>query len=588
MFDHLPGVLGHVKTRSNRDVILEQLHQLHAECMVQEIISDRRLPFFIEKRQLKLISKELSKTIRACIDAILFYVIVSSSEDDEFLPSMFTKTEAIEDSFRYSDSVFVIDDNSFVLLGFASDRSGSDIMIDKIVKCMKSEFHDNVAVHIGLSIVPEDGKSFYELIGVVRDNMMDFHEDKPAVSNLKTITDAPFSQKPMKREEIVSDFQIFSLCFNKARGKFFHELITLPKELLWSALSRIPVSAQKRFFLRLPFNSPLISFLAEKIKKQSSPHEYETARTRVIGLISEMELVENLKERNENFKQISVKVNRLESIFAMPSIALQVYNTALDPESEIDDIVNVVLLDPSLSLKLLKIVNSPFYGLVEKIGSIREAVLMLGREEVVNMAFALSLSKSFLNSDLNGILEPQWLWRHSLGSALISKYLCRKIKIFNDTNVFTASLIHDLGKVFMVENFPKLYIKVIEQSREHNLLEFSMEEELTGFDHASIGRRITENWNLPETLVQAVAFHHNPSAAHGHSELAAIVGFADYLSHMAMDKGERLELKQLFKVDHTIILKKMYKNFDNNFIVRALKDVIEIFDENKAVFSIAK
>ena len=256
-------------------------------------------------------------------------------------------------------------------------------------------------------------------------------------------------------------------------------------------------------FLRLPFNSPLIPFLAEKIRNQSPSNDYETARIKVLKLVSEMELLGSLKDRNENFKQISAVLNRLESIFSMPSIALQVYNIASDPESNIEDIVDIVLLDPSLSIKLLKIVNSPFYGLPEKVGSIKEAVLMLGREEVVNMAFGLSLSKSFLDSDLKGIIEPQWLWRHSLGTAMISKYLCGKVEIFDQITVFTAALIHDLGKIFLIENFPELYIKVIEEARRNNLREISMEEELAGFDHAAIGRRIAENWNLPDALVQA-------------------------------------------------------------------------------------
>ncbi len=134
------------------------------------------------------------------------------------------------------------------------------------------------------------------------------------------------------------------------------------------------------------------------------------AKTKMLRLISEMELVENLKERNENFKKISAKVSRLESIFAMPSIALQVYNVASNQKSEVDDVVNVVMLDPSLSLKLLKIVNSPFYGLIEKVSSLKDALLMLGRGEIVNMAFGLSLSKSFLDSDLKGIMQPQWLF----------------------------------------------------------------------------------------------------------------------------------------------------------------------------------
>ncbi len=581
-----PAILGHVKARSSRDSIMEHLRGFNAECMVQKIVKDKRLPFLIDKKQLKLISKEFSKTLRACVETIVFYVTISSTGNTELLPSLLVKEDEIDETFRDSDSFFVIDDTSFILLGFASDRAGAGIVIDKIIKCMKLKIDNKVVTRIGFSIIPEDGKSFYELIQVARKKIMTFENDKFSPSKIKE--DKPHAPMSIKKEGAASDLQIFNLCFNKARGKFFNELIRLSPDVLWCALSKISISGQKKFVLRLPFNSPLIPFLAEKIKNQSSSNDYETARIKVIKLVSKMELLGNLKDRNENFKEISVGLNRLESIFAMPSIALQVYNVASDPESNIEDIVDIVLLDPSLSIKLLKIVNSPFYGLPEKVGSIKEAVLMLGREEVVNMAFGLSLSKSFLDSDLKGIIEPRWLWRHSLGTAIISKYLCGKVEIFDHITVFTAALIHDLGKIFLIENFPELYIKVIEEARRNNLLEISMEEELTGFDHAAIGRRIAENWNLPDALVQAVAFHHRPSSSADHSKMAAIVGFADYLSHMALEEDKKIELTQLFKLDHTIVLKKIFKDFDDHFIENSLQDALTILEENQDIFSIAE
>lgn len=588
IFEHPPAVLGHINSRSRGDAIFEHLHEFKVEYLVQTMVRDKRLPFFIEKRQLKLISKEFSKTLRACIETIVFYVNIAPGDGNRFLPSIFAKEEAIEDCFRDSDSIFVINDTSFLLLGFASDRAGAGIVVDKIIKCIKTKVSLSAVIHIGFAIIPEDGKSFYELIRVACSNMRTFGSNKPPLSNRAVAEKSPLVSP--EKDSPASDLQIFTLCINKARGKFFDELISLPPEVLWSALSRLPVSGQKKFVFRLPSGSHLIPFLSRKIKAQSSPRDYKTARSKVIKLMNRMELVESLKERNENYKQISAGLNRLESIFAMPSIALQVYRVASDPDSEIEDIVDIVLLDPSLSIKLLKIVNSPFYGLVEKVASIKEAVVMLGREEVVNMAFGLSLSKSFLDSDLKGIIEPQMLWRHSLGTALICRYLSQRAETFNHMSLFTAALIHDLGKVFLVENFPELYIQVIEQARENDLLENSIEEELFGFDHGVIGRRIAENWNLPASLVQAVAFHHRPSSAADHSMVAAIVGFADYLAHRVFEEEEDTSglVAQLFKIDHTVVLKKIFKGFNNSFIEDAFQESLHIIEENQELFSIAE
>lgn len=583
-----PAILGDINNLENVDFALQHLRRLDAECSVKTVIKDKRLPFSIKQRQLKSISKEFSKTLRACVETTLFYVTVEPANSNIMLPSILGKREALEDTFRYSDSVFVIDDTTFILLGFASDREGSDVVFDKIVSFMERNIHPDIVVNIGISTIPEDGKSFYDLMAVAKKHSVSFTKDVPgAPQKIESVNDDTHVRP---KEASLSDIQVFSLCFNKARGKFYNDLTALPPDILWSALSRISIPDQKKFFLKLPHDSLLTPFLAEKIKNQSDQADVEAARKKVRRVISEMQLVENLKERNKNQKEITATLNRVDSLFNIPDTALRVYKVASDPESNADDIAANILLDPSLSIKILKIINSPFYGRSGQMNSIKDAVVILGRDEVINMAFGLSLAKSFFDADLKGIINPELLWRHSMGTALVAKYLCQGVAEFENLGAFTAGLLHDLGKVYLVENFPELYSYVVDRAEDNDIITGSTEQELLGMDHGAIGRMIGENWNLPSALVQAIGFHHQPSGASSYSTFAAIIGFADYLVNMASADHEiqRSKIKQLFKVDHMIMMKKIFNEFNTRFIENAFEETLRILEESVEILTISR
>jgi len=590
---HPPAVLGDFNRKENVEVARKYLFNLDVECEVTTVIKDKRLPFAIDPRQLKWISKEFSKTLRASVETSLFYVTVKPGKEDFFLPSLLGKQEEIENMFRYSDSVFVIDDATFILLGFATDGDSCDVVFKKIVYCMQKNIQRDISVHIGFAVIPDDGKSFYDLMAMAQKNMVS-HKHSMNDGQKKNETIPPRNNSPQKHNGNLSDSQELTLCFNKAKGDFYNELTALPPDVLWGALSRIPISDQKKFFLQLPYDSHLTSYLAEKIKRQSTPKDVVTAKKIVRRMISKLHLAENLKGRQVNMEKVMFRLNQVESIFTMPSIAMQAYSVASDPESTLDDIVEKILLAPALTIKILKIVNSPFYGLSNKISSIKDAVVLLGTEEVINMAFGLSLSESFLNADLKGLMNPNTLWRHSMGTALIAKYLCRNLSQFKDMGIFTAGLLHDLGKVYLIENFSQLYTTVLARAEESAVSISAVEQEILGMDHGKIGKSIGENWNLPDPLVHAAAFHHQPSAAGEYSLFAAMIGFSDYLANMVAlknntDTNEKAmqKAKQQFKVDHMIAMKKLFSNFNTQFIERSLEDVGQILEENATLLDIS-
>ncbi|MCG8552700.1 MAG: HDOD domain-containing protein [Desulfobacterales bacterium] len=590
---HPPAVLGDFNTKENVEVARKYLFNLDVECDVITVIKDKRLPFAIDPRQLKWISKEFSKTLRAGVETSLFYVTVKPRNKGLLLPSLLGKQDELENMFRFSDSVFVIDDTTFVLLGFATDRASCDVVFKKIVYCMEKHIQQNILVRIGFAVIPDDGKSFYELMTIAQNNPVD---NKTSINGdrKKKETISPRTNTTRQNNGSLSDSQKLTMCFNNAKGDFYNELTAIPSDVLWDALSSISISDQKKFFLQLPHDSHLTYYLAEKIKNQSAPGDIDTAKKIVCDIISRMQLDEKLKNRQVNMEKVMLHLNRVDSIFTMPSVAMQAYSVASDPESTIEDIVGKILLSPGLTIKLLKIVNSPFYGLSHKVNSIKDAVMLMGTDEVVNMAFGLSLSESFLNADLKGLMDPQTLWRHSMGTALIAQYLCRDLPQFKDMGIFTAGLLHDLGKIYLIENFSQLYTTVLSRAAERAVSISAGEQETLGMDHGKIGQRIGENWNLPDPLVHAAAFHHQPSAAGEFSLFAAMIGFSDYLSNMVTlknspgtDDRSIQMLNQQFKVDHMIAMKKLFSDFNTQFIEHSLADVSAMLKENAHLLDLA-
>jgi len=591
ILSHPPAVLGDFNSAENVEVARKYLFNLDVECEVTTVIKDKRLPFAIDPRQLKWISKEFSKTLRACVETCLYYVTVSPSQEDLFLPSLLGKREDIEDMFRHSDSVFVIDDSTFVLLGFATDRDAHNVVFDKIVHCMRKNLQRNISVRIGFAVIPGDGKSFYELMAVAKNNIVAHKKILKPGQEKKEASSSPSNSHGQKKGSL-SDFKELAHCFNKARGDFYNELTAFPPNVLWGALSSIPIADQKKFFLQLPHDSQLSPYLAEKITHQTAPKDVLAAKKIVCGIATKMRVAENLKDRQLNMIKVMSHLNQVESIFTMPSVAMQAYNVASNPESTLDDIVEKILLAPGLTIKILKIVNSPFYGLGSKINSIKDAVVLLGTDEVINMAFGLSLSESFLNADLKELMDPKAMWHHAMGTALIARYLCRDLPQFKDMGIFTAGLLHDIGKVYLIENFSDLYTAILTHTKQNTVSISAVEQEILGIDHGKIAKSIGEHWNLPDPLVHAAAFHHQPSAAGEYSLFAAIIGFSDYLSNMVeVNKNTNATamqtLKQQFKVDHMIAMKKLFPSFNAQFIENSLADVLEILKENAHLFDLS-
>ena len=199
----------------------------------------------------------------------------------------------------------------------------------------------------------------------------------------------------------------------------------------------------------------------------------------------------------------------------MPSLsttAIKVLETCNDARASANDLMRVISLDPVLTARVLKLINSAYYSLGSPITSLTRAIVMLGLNNVKNLALSFAILQNLRSNESNSVFSPDEFWMHSLCVGVIAKNIAavkmdatRGLEAF-----FVAGLLHDLGKIPLNRQFPIEYRRVWElAAKDKNTLRHS-ENTLLGIDHCTVGRMIAKKWRLGATLVEALSYHHDP------------------------------------------------------------------------------
>lgn len=197
-------------------------------------------------------------------------------------------------------------------------------------------------------------------------------------------------------------------------------------------------------------------------------------------------------------------------------------------------IVELIQYDQSMAANIVKMSNSPYFGLRQQVGSLRDAVIFLGRDNLMKIVQTAGASRYF-KREVRGYTEKtKELWEHSVAVALMSQILSRKIFKQENEKLYLTALLHDIGKVVMgqavFESFHE--ISQLVASGEYSFLE--AEETVVGIDHAALGGKVAEKWNFPKDIVEAIAFHHRPDLlANVDNTMAWLVYLADQICLMS-------------------------------------------------------
>lgn len=221
-------------------------------------------------------------------------------------------------------------------------------------------------------------------------------------------------------------------------------------------------------------------------------------------------------------------VNQSLELVSPPSTYAQLDALIRDPESAIDDISAVINTDPALTTRLLKIVNSPFYGFPSQINTISRAITIVGTRELTNLVLATSVMNAFEGIPQN-LINTDAFWRHSLACAMTARYLAELCDERTTERFFIAGLLHNIGALVLYQSVPELAREAINSAQYGHEVLHQAERRIIGFDHTEAGEALIQSWRLPDSLAAVARYHHNPMQAPYFNQDVAFVHVADVL-----------------------------------------------------------
>ncbi len=239
--------------------------------------------------------------------------------------------------------------------------------------------------------------------------------------------------------------------------------------------------------------------------------------------------------KNELPKGEELKKRILKSVDnlpPMPQILHKAQKIMENPSSSFKDLASVLETDQAIAARVLKLANSTYYGLSEKVASIQRASVVLGHKTLGEIITVAS-SSDILGNTMEGYeLDSGDLWIHSMAVAFGSRLIAERKYPQMANDVFSAGLIHDSGKLILdpyIRERKDAFREFMEDRRQSFL---EAEKDILGFDHSEIAAEVCRNWNIPEALITAIKYHHEPSRSQGH-EMTYIVHMADSIALMS-------------------------------------------------------
>jgi putative nucleotidyltransferase with HDIG domain len=227
------------------------------------------------------------------------------------------------------------------------------------------------------------------------------------------------------------------------------------------------------------------------------------------------------------------EVCAIQSLATLPASLARVLALVQDDSSTALDLAEVISSDQALAMRVLRTVNSAYYGLHRQVRTISEAVVILGFNEVERLATTISVMSLF-SKDRESIRALQLLWRHSVACSVVAGTLelapeCAEADL---GGAHVAGLLHDVGKAALAQHFPEVFAEVLRVVQEQGTTGVQAEEMvMNGVNHAMVGAWLAEQWDLPPALVEAIALHHSPEEAPRGHLLPATVHTANRLCH---------------------------------------------------------
>ncbi|MCK4389083.1 MAG: HDOD domain-containing protein [Desulfobacterales bacterium] len=227
---------------------------------------------------------------------------------------------------------------------------------------------------------------------------------------------------------------------------------------------------------------------------------------------------------------IDAIVKSIKKLPPFPTVAKKALKILDDPDASVDKLISIIEYDQAITANVLKLCNSAFYGLMRRVGSLRGGLVVLGNAELKNIILASTTVKFFQQENIGYDVTRGGLWEHAVASAIIARLISERVGESEDPSLFTAALLHDIGKVVLdtfVDRYFEQIIALVNEG-DHSFLE--AESEMLGIDHAEVGARITESWNFPKDIVRTIRLHHRLEKVSDDDRITPIVYLANIIT----------------------------------------------------------
>lgn len=272
-------------------------------------------------------------------------------------------------------------------------------------------------------------------------------------------------------------------------------------------------------------------------------------------------------------------VEKVGDLPVAPAVIGSLMTLTSDLKSNIADISRILMSDQSLVAKVLKLSNSPYYGRAREVQTLPEAIVVLGFATVRSLVVTAAAHQMFSSDDENSPRSK--LWRHALSSAIAARLLTQRAKQPDKEEAYIAALLHDIGKLVMLEKLPEWYNKMIEEIEKENSSFREVESRIFHFDHCDVASLLLAKWSFPAELVRAITKHHeSPSFGKGDAiPLAHIVNLASYIS-----KTLDLSFNDERAEDITLLEPAIAMKLDPDSLEKLTEEITEQFQYEILIF----
>jgi HD-like signal output (HDOD) protein len=239
-----------------------------------------------------------------------------------------------------------------------------------------------------------------------------------------------------------------------------------------------------------------------------------------------------------------------DAIPSLPANFNKIVEAINDPDADMHEIGDLISSDMGLTTKILRLVNSSYFGLSTQVATISHALSIIGLSPLSTLVLASEIMSKFKDIPENFVTTESF-WSHNIASGIAARQICKLKKFGNEELLYISGMMHDIGSLIIYREYPEEAKRALTQCNEWGINLTNSERSALGYDHAQVGSALMERWNLPVIIQETTLYHHRPLNAPTFIREASIVHLADYIvqSNQLGSSGEA----QGFKLDRRVL-----------------------------------